>query len=87
MEFFKIQWKSSAEKELRRIDRKQIPRVVEKVEMLRKNPFPSDCYKIEGAKSVYRLRVGDYRVVYEVRVKEHLVIIYRVRHRKDAYRK
>lgn len=87
MEFFKIQWKSSAEKELRRVDRKQIPRVVEKVETLRENPFPAGYCKLEGSKSVYRLRVGDYRVVYEVSIKERQVIIYRVRHRKDAYYK
>ena len=51
-----------------------------------KNPFPHGVEKLSGAEHAYRIRLGDYRVVYEVVTELKLVEIQRVRHRKDVYR-
>jgi mRNA interferase RelE/StbE len=53
---------------------------------LAENPFPPGCRKLQGSRDAYRIRVGDYRVVYEVATGRLLVEIVRVRHRKDVYR-
>jgi len=87
MDFYKVQWKHSAEQDLRNIDRQQIPRVVKSVETLAENPFPLQYRKLRGAKQLYRIRVGDYRVVYQVNTKSKIVTIYYVRHRKEVYRR
>ena len=77
----------SAVKELRRIDRKVVPRIVKAVESLSSNPFPVGVRKLYSSEHSYRIRVGDYRVIYTV-FESHLVIeIIRIRHRKDIYRK
>lgn len=63
-----------------------ITRVAEAVSDLAINPYPPGVKKLVGSEQSYRIRIGDYRVVYEV-IENRLVIeIVRVRHRKDAYR-
>jgi len=57
------------------------------VELLADEPFPHGCDKLAGSDHTYRIRVGDYRVVYEVFTNSKIVEIQRVRHRKDVYRK
>ena len=52
---------------------------------LRQNPRPRGCKKLTGAQTKYRLRVGDYRILYEVLDSEKIVRVYRIRHRSDAY--
>lgn len=86
MAFYKVEWKSSAERELKGIDRLVIPKIIEAVDMLTQNPFPSQSRKLLGVEASYRLRVGDYRVIYQVDTSEKTVVIFHVRHRKEAYR-
>jgi mRNA interferase RelE/StbE len=86
MASYRIEWKASATRELKRLDRSVVPRIVEAVGQLAQNPFPQGCRKLKGSEGTYRVRVGEYRVVYEI-AREHLLIeIVRVRHWKDAYR-
>jgi len=56
------------------------------VKGLATDPFPSSARKLRGAENTYRLRVGNYRVIYQVEHWRSRVVIYHVRHRKDAYR-
>ena len=83
---YQIEWKSSALRELKRIDRQIIPRIVARVEALSLNPFPEGVKKLHGSETTYRIRIGDYRVIYEVFSNRLIIEIVRVRHRKDAYR-
>ena len=53
---------------------------------LAKDPLPHGSHKLAGSERTYRLRVGDYRVVYEVFSDSRIVEVQRVRHRKDVYR-
>jgi mRNA interferase RelE/StbE len=84
---YEIQWKSSATRDLHNIDSQQIPRIIKAVESLANNPFPPQHRKIRGSVRDYRIRIGDYRVVYQVHTKSRAVIIYHVRHRRYAYRR
>lgn len=86
MASYEIAWKRSAEQELRNLDGQFIPRILEAIEALADNPFPSQHRKLHGVESSYRIRVGDFRVVYQVDLEKKAVVIYHVRHRKDAYR-
>ena len=66
------------------------PEVVRKVDAamleLEQHPRPHGCTKLEGSEDEYRVRVGDYRILYVIDDQAKLVTIAHVRHRRDAYR-
>ena len=86
MASYRIEWKSSAAKELRKLPSPVINRVIEAVESLAIEPLPSGVRKLTGSENVYRIRVGDYRVVYAIIERRLIVEIVRVRNRKDVYK-
>jgi mRNA interferase RelE/StbE len=86
MASYKIEWKNSAYKELQKLPRPIITRVVAAVSELSNEPFPHGVKKLVGSEFSYRIRIGDYRVVYEVFENKLIIEIVRVRHRKDVYR-
>ncbi|MDA1055405.1 MAG: type II toxin-antitoxin system RelE/ParE family toxin [Planctomycetota bacterium] len=81
-----IEWKKSALRELKRLDRQAVPRIIAAVDSLATHPLPDGVRKLQGSQHTYRLRVGTYRVIYELYESRLLIEIVRVRHRKDAYR-
>ena len=83
---FRIEWKKSTKKDVRKLPPSEVNRILSAVEELADNPFPHGSEKLAGSECAYRIRVGDYRVVYEVVPAAKLVEIQRVRHRKDVYR-
>jgi mRNA interferase RelE/StbE len=87
MASYEIQWKHSAEKELRGIDRQFISRILEAINSLADDPYPAQHRKLQGSESSYRIRIGDYRVIYQIDIEKKIIVIYHVRHRKDIYRK
>lgn len=86
MATYRIEWKDSALRELKKLDRPVIPRIINAVESLATDPFPTGVRKLQGSEHTYRIRVGDYRVLYEVYQQTIRIQIIRVRHRKDVYR-
>lgn len=86
MESYKIKWKKSAYKELRNIHKKKIPGIITAVENLSVNPFPPGVKKLTGSEKTYRIRVGNYRIIYEIEQQRLIIQIIRVRHRKGVYR-
>ena len=82
---YKVYLKSSAEKELYKLDSKLIRLILNKVEFLSFNPRARGAIKLKGNIS-YRYRVGDYRIVYEVDDRRKTITVFRIRHRKDVYR-
>ncbi len=86
MASYRIEWKNSAYKELQKLPRQMITRIVAEVGNLSSNPFPPGVKKLVGSEYSYRIRVGDYRVVYEIIEDKLIIEIVRVRHRKDVYR-
>jgi mRNA interferase RelE/StbE len=83
---FRIDFKSSVEKDLRHLPAEIISRSMGKIEDLKSEPFPPQSIKVSGSESLYRLRVGDYRIIYEVDAKEKLVTIHYIRPRSIVYR-
>jgi mRNA interferase RelE/StbE len=86
MATYKIEWKRLALKELEKLPRPMISKVVSAVDNLSSNPFPHGVRKLMGTESSYRIRVGDYRVLYSVIEKRLIIEIIRVGHRKDVYK-
>ena len=86
MASFRLTLKSSVEKDLRRLDRSVVPRIISAIEDLADNPFPGSSKRLIGSKQTYRLRVGDYRVVYIVNPATGEIEVQRVRHRREVYR-
>ncbi len=87
MDSFTIDVRPSAEKELRMIPTYIISKITTAINDLAVNPFPLNSVKLTGKEEAYRIRIGDYRVVYVVNVKKKHLIIQRVRHRKGIYKR
>jgi len=75
-----------AERDMRRLDASMFRRVVSEMNGLSANPRPPGCRKLSGPGNDWRIRVGNYRVIYEIDDAEKVVRIMRVRHRSEAYR-
>ncbi len=87
MVLYEIRWKNSAVRELKKLPKSVMKRILLETERLSSNPYPHGGRKIEGSDHSYRVRVGDYRIVYSVYSEVLMVEIIRVRHRKDVYKK
>lgn len=86
MGIYQIEWKKSAVRELKRLDRQIVPKVLAAIDSLSTQPLPAGVSKLQGSQQTYRIRVGNYRVIYQLFETQLVVEVVRVRHRKDAYR-
>jgi mRNA interferase RelE/StbE len=76
----------SARRELERLDPPVAKRVFAAIERLIKNPRPAGCVKLTGSDNEWRIRIGDWRVIYTIDDRRFIVDIAGIRHRSDAYR-
>jgi mRNA interferase RelE/StbE len=83
---YKLTLARSARKELERLASSIADRILDRVESLQENPRPNGAIKLQGEKDLWRLRVGDYRVVYSVDDTNKTVDVSVIRHRRDVYR-
>ncbi|MCL4358033.1 type II toxin-antitoxin system RelE/ParE family toxin [Patescibacteria group bacterium] len=84
---YSVKIKNSAQKEIRKLPSKELrDKIIEIIDDLYINPVPDEAKKIKGSNNIYRIRQGTYRIVYQIYKNELLVIVIRVRHRKDAYK-
>jgi mRNA interferase RelE/StbE len=83
---YKIEISNQAERDLKRLPTALFERIVPEIKALAINPRPHGCAKLTGSRGDYRIRVGDYRVLYEIADQVRIVRILRVRHRREAYR-
>ena len=86
MASYKITWKRSALKELEKLPKATIGKVVRIVEKLSVNPYPQEVRKMVGVDQTFRIRIGQYRIIYNVLDEVLEIEIIRVKHRKDVYR-
>lgn len=87
MASYKVKIKNSAQKEIRKLPAKGLrDNVIDIINGLYVNPVPDEAKKIKGSNNIYRIRQGTYRIVYQIYKSELLIMVIRVRHRKDAYR-
>ena len=85
MDSHKVEWKRSAVKELKQLPKDVVVRILKAVEQLSANPYPAGVRKLVGSEHSYRIREGDYRVVYNIVSSTLIIEIIRVGHRKDVY--
>jgi len=86
MAIYRIEVSSTAERQIRRLERDDQLRVLRAVRDLGTTPRPRGCRKLRGYDDVFRIRVGTFRVLYSVESDRILVIILKVGHRKEIYR-
>ncbi|MSU79553.1 MAG: type II toxin-antitoxin system RelE/ParE family toxin [Gemmataceae bacterium] len=84
---YEVSVSPSAKKELDRMPKAVQDIIIRAFDGLAENPRPHGCLKLEGRANQYRIRVGDYRIVYSIDDDAVHVLEIRVRHRKDAYRR
>ena len=85
MASYDVSLTSSAAKELKKLSGQLVARIVRRLENLASNPRPPGCKKLQGGDREWRIRVGDYRVVYTIDDAKLLVEVTRIRHRSEVY--
>ncbi|MGQ0593453.1 MAG: type II toxin-antitoxin system RelE family toxin [Gammaproteobacteria bacterium] len=83
---YEILLASQAERDLKRLAAQEFHRIILAIKALAETPRPPGCRKLVSSRNDYRIRIGDYRVIYEVDDKDNKVRIMRIRHRRDIYR-
>jgi len=86
MDDYTITFARSARRELEALDSSVVNRVFPSIEALAEEPRPRGCIKLHGEENLWRVRVGNYRIVYAIYDEEQVVDIIAVRHRSKAYR-
>lgn len=82
---YAIVFARSARKELEDLPRNIGSRILQRIESLAANPRPSGVKKLVGTTNLWRIRIGEYRVIYSIDDQKRLVDIVMIRHRSDAY--
>ena len=85
MDSYKILFKRSAERELRKVPNPFIARLVKEIAALAIDPRPPGVQMLKGEGRYFRLRQGDYRVIYDVDDKNRAVTIIKIGHRREVY--
>ena len=83
---YQILFKRSVKKDLRKLAQTALDRIYERIEWLQSEPIPKNAQKLTGAENLYRIRCGDYRIIYSIDTDNHKIMIHYIRHRRDAYR-
>jgi mRNA interferase RelE/StbE len=83
---YAITFARSARKELEKLDPENVKRIFPIIEALSQNPRPLRCKKLSGLQNLWRIRIGDYRLIYQLSDKQKIVDIVAIRHRREAYR-
>ena len=82
---YKVHFKASVEKDFITMPKKDVKKILKRIDALAENPRPWGCEKLTGQER-YRLRQGRYRIVYSIQEDELTVWVVKVGHRKDVYR-
>jgi len=81
-----VKFTSHAARSFHKLSREVQTRLSPSIESLKENPRPPGSEKLKGANDAYRIRVGDYRILYEVKDKELIVYIIEAGHRREVYK-
>ncbi len=82
---YTIEFRPRALRDLKGLPRDVQRRILKHIEDLADDPRPPGVKKLSGAEDLYRIRIGDYRVIYQIRDKVLLVVVVRIGHRGDIY--
>ena len=75
-----------AERDLKQLEPRVQTRVIQAIRVLAADPYPRGCQKLAGSTADWRIRVGDYRIVYEIDKSARTITVTRIRHRREVYR-
>ena len=81
---YSINFTKAALKSLKSINKNDIGRIMNKIDLLKENPYPIDCKKLKTT-NAFRIRIGNYRVIYDIVNEELTIRIIKIGHRKDIY--
>jgi mRNA interferase RelE/StbE len=81
-----IEVKRSAAKELRKIPKADQKRIADKIDSLAQNPPNPTATKMKGNNPFHKVRVGDYRIIYEIQEEVLIILVVKIGHRKDVYK-
>lgn len=83
---YEIEFSKIAEKQFDSIPKTEQKKIVKKIEKLASNPVPMGSEKLKGSDDIYRIRQGDYRILYTILEKKLIVLILKIGHRREVYR-
>ena len=83
---WEIRFSPRAKRELAQLPKRDMNRVDNRIQALQEEPHPANCQKLSGFENLYRIRAGDYRIIYQIIDDEIVVVVIRIGHRKDVYR-
>lgn len=83
---YEVYLERAAERDLRRLSVEEFHRIIPRIKALAENPRPSGSRKLSGSRNDWRIRVGEYRVVYEIEDDAEEIRVMRIRHRREVYR-
>jgi len=87
MSMYKLELAKSVTKDFKKIAQKMHPSIIDAIGSLASTPFPENKFKkLKGTINSFRLRIGDYRIIYDVDETLMQIKVYRVRHRKEVYK-
>jgi len=83
---YKIQYKKSVEKDLRKLPSTQLKSVVAKIRALAIDPHPNGSVKLHSSSDLFRIRHTDYRIIYQVHDDKLVILVVKIGHRREIYR-
>ena len=83
---YKLEFATSIRKDLKKIDKKEVRKILTSIEKLAEEPRPTGSKKLTN-EELFRVRIGNYRVIYEIHDNRLVVLVVKIGHRKDIYRK
>lgn len=83
---YTVEFTTSAAREFRALERQMQRRISTRIDELVHEPFPPGAQKLQGKENHWRIRVGDYRVIYRVEKHRVVIVIVRIGHRREIYR-
>jgi mRNA interferase RelE/StbE len=84
---YTVEFLPSAQRELAALPKDVQRRIANRIDALREDPRPPGVKQLQGVERLYRLRVGDYRVIYSIEGRRLVIVVVKVGHRRDVYRK
>ena len=83
---YRIEFSPTAESQFKKLPKEVQVRLKHRIDILAENPFPRGVKKLSTQENFYRLRIGDYRIIFQVQGKALLILILKLGHRKNVYR-
>ncbi|MFV1969257.1 MAG: type II toxin-antitoxin system RelE/ParE family toxin [Pirellulaceae bacterium] len=84
---YEVQLAAAVSRQLKKLPRDIQRRVKDTIDSLEDDPRQPTAKKLQGAENLWRVRVGDYRILYEIEAAKYVVLVIRIAHRKEVYRK